>query len=660
MVEINKELYQKLYEDKKLKYACRPDNYMLDWFDTYKHWLESPIIDLGCGRGEFVELLKARGYEVTGIDQIDLNNDMLIGDITKPLANMYENKTATCFEVFEHIIDDELIGLLENLSKCDKQIISINIDSSYQSNYKIDLHINIKSFIEWESFINKYLTVYEFSPMTYLNSRIFYCKKQEFGDYTIITVTGDRPTAFKMCVDHVAKQTLLPKQWIIVDDGKEPYKKDLYKKYLPIGIEITYVRREPQENDPKHTITINNLTAIDYIKYDKIIIFEDDDYYSRDYCKWAYNKLNKHDLVGQINNRVYHTTGRYFTFNNIDHSSLACTAFNKNILPIFKDICSDLNRPSIDLYLWRKTNKFNINKNLDPNQNNFISMKGMPGRSGQFITHNPDIYKYLNDTIQFDVAKEWYKDDFDKYIGIINYDPNTTKEFIIKQIPRNVRIIQNHDGTITLTRSNKQAEKILDRLYTRCKHDLRWFPKTISIKGIEELIDKFNGKPCYIIGKGPSLDKISEKDFNFDYPIICINESIHKIETLKLDNFIIGHQQDAYLKNTCKPEYSAILLPEALEYWYADYLNKYLYRKADYKFNRSNLTVLMSMAIAKRLGTIKFILLAFDSCIDGNIEYAKCVGYLPIKGGDPKRFLGHKKRIIEYAENIPVEFQLIL
>ena len=58
---------------------------------------------------------------------------------------------------------------------------------------------------------------------------------------TLITPTGDRPLAFALCQNWMRKQTVLPFQWVVVDDGKIPM-----KPYVP----MEYVRRKPHPNDP--------------------------------------------------------------------------------------------------------------------------------------------------------------------------------------------------------------------------------------------------------------------------------------------------------------------------------------------------------------------------------------------------------------------------
>ena len=157
-----KKIYQWLYEREDLHYGqakydrCPGVRYI----PKYKKWLEGKIIDFGCGTGDTVKELRKLGYEADGIDQIKLPFGMMYGDITKP--NIYNYDTAICIDVFEHIDDEGLEGLLYNMKQCKKQIINVHVKETKSKGPEgEELHINIKTFDEWEKFIKKHLKVNE-------------------------------------------------------------------------------------------------------------------------------------------------------------------------------------------------------------------------------------------------------------------------------------------------------------------------------------------------------------------------------------------------------------------------------------------------------------------------------------------------------------------
>ena len=90
-----------------------------------------PILDLGCGRGEWLELLKGEGFKARGID---LNRilvgqcheqglEAIEGDMIMALTNMPDSNlgAVTGFHVIEHLPFDMLINLLNETVRVLKQ-----------------------------------------------------------------------------------------------------------------------------------------------------------------------------------------------------------------------------------------------------------------------------------------------------------------------------------------------------------------------------------------------------------------------------------------------------------------------------------------------------------------------------------------------------------
>lgn len=213
------------------------------------------------------------------------------------------------------------------------------------------------------------------------------------------------------------------------------------------------------------------------------------------------------------------------------------------------------------------------------------------------------------------------------------------------------------DGSFFVPRTDHKLIKALDERYTRVGNELRWCPKSRGEQCIKELTEVFKGKDCYIVGKGPSLDHLSATDFpNPDGIIIAVNESIHKVESLQLPNKTYMIQQDNWLKDTCRPKRADLLLAYPSRYWYADCPNKYVFHFADIGLKKNSLTVIYAIAIAKLSGAIHLEMMCFDACTAQNLDYAKCVGYEPSKGGKPSRFLTHKTSIMGAIHNTHHKF----
>ena len=165
--ETLKELYQHLYEDPMLNYGRASMRRCpgVKFYEFYKDFLKGRIFDFGCGRGDTVALLEKEGYEAWGMDQIDLGSGMLIGDITAPFGTSEHYETALCMDVFEHILDADLKGLMENMAQCDRQIISVHTGSAFEAGCKTDLHINKKPFKAWREFLETVFDVKEFRQL---------------------------------------------------------------------------------------------------------------------------------------------------------------------------------------------------------------------------------------------------------------------------------------------------------------------------------------------------------------------------------------------------------------------------------------------------------------------------------------------------------------
>lgn len=235
---------------------------------------------------------------------------------------------------------------------------------------------------------------------------------------TALTCTGDRPVCLGLLSKWIANQTMQVDQWLVIDDGKEPF--------MP-SLDCDYIYRKPEENEQGQTLNINIKTALPHITGDIILFMEDDEYYAPDYVKTMIEKIQHYNIVGICRSKYYHMPTRtYFAHHNCGHASLAQTAIRKEILPILEEV---LNGDAfIDIRLWERLcngnpeNKqfiknFNAQGTVVNNQavlfddgNNclYVGMKGMPGRKGIGSGHKgigrPD--SRLNILMQW-MPKDW-------------------------------------------------------------------------------------------------------------------------------------------------------------------------------------------------------------------------------------------------------------
>ncbi len=178
-----KDLYEVLYKytdygDMKIG---RCPSYRI--LSHYIEWIKQPICDLGCGRGNLVKLLRDLNCKIDGFDMIRFEDFVIERDVTKPI-DLTKYKTALCVDVFEHINDDNLKGLIENLKQVERQIITVSIDKSNDWIKGIDLHINIKGFPVWDYIIKENFDIVEMHNINDVQ-RIYLCERKGLNDKKI-------------------------------------------------------------------------------------------------------------------------------------------------------------------------------------------------------------------------------------------------------------------------------------------------------------------------------------------------------------------------------------------------------------------------------------------------------------------------------------------
>lgn len=220
--------------------------------------------------------------------------------------------------------------------------------------------------------------------------------------FTVITPTGDRPEAFELCKKYVQRQAILPFQWIIVDDGQTPMSiKDL-------KFDVTYIRRQPNpKTDPKHTLGVNMLEAFKHVKYDRIIMVEDDDWYCPNYFEQMLKMFGDSQafIIGSGKTVYYNIPfQKYYVHNNTQHASWCMTGFTLNVVTSIEKIirqCMVQQYPYIDLKVWRQIQTKKYLRLED--KPICMGIKGLPGRPGTCSGHR------TIDAFKFDVGLEFLK-----------------------------------------------------------------------------------------------------------------------------------------------------------------------------------------------------------------------------------------------------------
>lgn len=278
-------------------------------------------------------------------------------------------------------------------------------------------------------------------------------------------------------------------------------------------------------------------------------------------------------------------------------------------------------------------------------------LKNYPGVA---ITDLPPTYTQIYDTMRN--AGEPVIEHFQasRRVKKNSWIPEIYPSSMVPESIAGIRIRIAEDGTYYIVRKHRRIEQYMDKECVRIANELRWRPKFQEHESLDKIRLQFEGKPCYIVGKGPSLDRIAKRHFEPDCPVICLNESILQVEKLGLANFTICLQQDAKLRDTCYPKHSPIIVSTKAINYYAEKPNVFVFDNTRLGLSKNALSVSAAIVIARRLGVSKFILCCFDACVTKETTYAKCVGYDSTWGGRPARFLDHINKIRRRAGGVPI------
>lgn len=193
---------------------------------------------------------------------------------------------------------------------------------------------------------------------------------------TLITATGGRPDAWALCQHWMARQDYAgPVTWVIIDDGPQPQPVTFKRE----GWQLVVIRPAPLWKPGQNTQARNLLKGLDTAGPDaRVVIIEDDDWYSPNWLSLAAAGLEQAELVGEPQARYYNVaTQAWQQMHNTGHASLCSTALRGSALQRLEQVCRTA--PTfIDLKLWRS---FHGSK-LMLQSRAVVGIKGLPGREG--------------------------------------------------------------------------------------------------------------------------------------------------------------------------------------------------------------------------------------------------------------------------------------
>jgi len=218
---------------------------------------------------------------------------------------------------------------------------------------------------------------------------------------SVLTCTGGRPDAFALCEKWMARQSLRPHEWIVVDDC-EP------RTSTTMG----QARVEPRPSwSGDVTLGRNLIEGLAHVTGDAVAFVEDDDWYAPTYLEVMAQLLEIAPLVGEGTTRYYNARTRgYCEGCNAAHASLAGTVCRSHYIPKIINVIESVGRGyCYDLSIWKAFD----HSILSLNTKLYVGMKGLPGRPGIASGHR-DGACCVPDP-QMETLRGWIGDDVGDY-----------------------------------------------------------------------------------------------------------------------------------------------------------------------------------------------------------------------------------------------------
>lgn len=224
---------------------------------------------------------------------------------------------------------------------------------------------------------------------------------------TVITPTSDRPAAWPLAERWMARQTVQPDQWIVVDDGATP---------APLTAGQQHIRRA-RTGEGGQSLAANLLAAIPHVRGDVVLVMEDDDYYRPAHIEVQLRHLGMHDAVGCVWLDYYNLRHRAWRVLRNPCAALCNTAFYAHYLPVLEAAAERVRAAAdgfyhVDRLFWDAMGTAGLHEDRT-----VVGIKGLPGLAGIGMGHR------RRGPWERDPAwrqlRAWVGDDADAYIRLM-------------------------------------------------------------------------------------------------------------------------------------------------------------------------------------------------------------------------------------------------
>lgn len=225
---------------------------------------------------------------------------------------------------------------------------------------------------------------------------------------TVLTPTCDRPEGLALAERWMARQTLQPDEWIVVDGGQQPARCRLGQLHL----------RQPTPPGAENFVW-NLQRGLEAAQGDQIIIWEDDDWYGPSHLEQMALMLSRPGvtLAGDDEQRYYNVAYRRWKTYQNKGASLCQTGLTREALPWFRevlDLCLRTKVYGVDGRLWAPVLTGDRIGRLQRTRT-VMGIKGLPGRQGLGVGHRSAIVEKWTADPQLETLRGWIGSDVDVY-----------------------------------------------------------------------------------------------------------------------------------------------------------------------------------------------------------------------------------------------------
>ncbi len=182
-----------------------------------------------------------------------------------------------------------------------------------------------------------------------------------------------------------------------------------------------------------------------------------------------------------------------------------------------------------------------------------------------------------------------------------------------------------------------------------------WYLVPKDYQPVSKLKDTKKGLTALIVGKGPSLDKLTLDDLLAVDLVIACNESVFTIcDIAENSDVLVYNVQCDPLAGSCYDANSIPIILANCAHFYTAAKPMYLARNEDFG-SQWHPVGCTAIHIAKLMGCANVVFVGFDGAFSGELGYADCIGKSPTAGrySDPARFRKHKRPMLEVLDGLP-------